>query len=194
MCLCAYLQTWDMVWCMRALVSLELHLEKLKSKILGLSLLFSAENVDGKDYSFTVVRKWVATEAVVPKLTFLFSQEHPGLCSCWWCWDGASLHPCCWSRTLVPNSWKESSKFSFLCTVIHRSHYGMFSEVSLCKFWKVTSRQQHQNIQVLDYPFPAASLSLRHVVEWEQRDQVRVKVGCQISKLLRPLYFIAAPL
>jgi len=42
---------------MRALVSLELHLEKLKSKILGLSLLFSAENVDGKDYSFTVVRK-----------------------------------------------------------------------------------------------------------------------------------------
>lgn len=39
---------------------------------------FSVKNVDGKDYSLTVGRKWVATQAVVPKLTFLFFEEHPG--------------------------------------------------------------------------------------------------------------------
>ena len=42
-----------------------------------------------------------------------------------------------------------------------------WSEVSLCKVWKVISRQQHQNFQVLDYPFPPVSLSLHHV-QWNE--------------------------
>lgn len=79
--------------CKRALVSLGLHFQMLKPNILGLGLLFSVKNVGGKDYSSAIGRKWVATQAVVPKLTFLFSQEHPGHCSCWSGWDSASLHP-----------------------------------------------------------------------------------------------------
>lgn len=78
----AYLQSWDMSLCKRTLVSPELHLQMLKPNILVLGLLFSVKNVGGKDYSLTVGGKWVATQAVLLKLTFLFSQEHPGQCSC----------------------------------------------------------------------------------------------------------------